>query len=200
MRWLRRNHQKQPTIDRLRAAPGVSRVPVAPAPASWLRAAPGPPRVAGAPPPASRHRVAPGALRVPAAPVPTSRLRAAPGPPYVAWTPAPASWRRAAPGAPRVPVAPGWMKTVESSNSENKSSHRRSLIQSRQERRRPKSRHVSAMKQRRRVLGLVAGHCQCQVGASQGQQLVIVRRPGWSSEDEDEDRCGRPMRLRPTSS
>jgi hypothetical protein len=62
------------------------------------------------------------------------------------------------------------------------------------------SARLSAMKRQRRVLGLVAGHCQRQVGASQGQQLVVVRRPGWSSEDEDEDRCGRPMRLGSTSS
>jgi hypothetical protein len=173
---------------------------VAPAPTSRLEAAPGPPCVAWAPPPASRHRAAPGAPHVPVAPVPTSRLKTAPEPPYVAWAPARASWCRVALGAPHVPVAPGRMKTVEPSSSENKSSHRQSSIQSRQERRRPKSWHVSVMKRRRHVSGLVVGHCQRQVGTSQGQQLVVARRPGWSSEDEDEDRCGRPMWLGATSS
>jgi hypothetical protein len=109
MRRLRRNHHKQPTIDRLGGAPGpprvpaastpasrlgvapgALRVPVAPAPTSRLGAALGPPRVAWAPPPASRRRTTPRAPRVPVAPVPTSRLRVAPGPSRVAWAPAPA--------------------------------------------------------------------------------------------------------------
>jgi hypothetical protein len=120
MRRQRRNHQKQPIIDRLgaalgaapasqrRAALGALCVTVAPVPTSRLRAAPGP------------RRAAPGVSRATAAPVPISRLRAAPGPACVPWAPAPASRRRAAPGAPRVHAAPGRMKTVEPSSSENR--------------------------------------------------------------------------------
>jgi hypothetical protein len=125
MRRLRRNHQKQPTIDRLgaalvptprpraapgprRVAPGASYVTVASGPTSRLRTGPGP------------RRVASGAPRVTVALVPTSRLRAAPGPARVPWALVPASWCRTAPGVPRVPVAPGQMKPDEPSNSENR--------------------------------------------------------------------------------
>jgi hypothetical protein len=45
MRRLRRNHQKQPIIDRLGATLGLSCVPAALAPTFWLRAAPEPPCV-----------------------------------------------------------------------------------------------------------------------------------------------------------
>jgi hypothetical protein len=120
MRRLRRNHQKQTTIDRLRAAPGA-------APTSQLKAALGAPRVTAALVPTSRLRAAPGlrrtalgAPRVSAALVSTSQLRAAPGQARVPWAPAPASRRRAAPRAPCVTAAPGRMKTVEPSSSENR--------------------------------------------------------------------------------
>jgi hypothetical protein len=109
MRRLRRNHQKQPIIDLLGAAPasrrraalGASRVTAAPVPTSWLRAAP-------------------GVLRVTTAPVPTSRFRTALRPACVPWAPAPTSRHRAASGAPRVLTAPGRIKTVEPSNTENR--------------------------------------------------------------------------------
>jgi hypothetical protein len=116
MRRRRRNHQKQPTIDRLGAAPasrrmealGASRVTVAPIPTSRLKAAP------------RSRRAALGVPGVTAALVSTSRLKATPGPACVPWASAPASRRKAAPGAPRVPAAPGRMKTVEPSSSENR--------------------------------------------------------------------------------
>jgi hypothetical protein len=135
-RRLRRNHQKQSTIDRLGAAPGA-------APASRRRAAVGVPWLRFPPPGSGQLRGHAGQLRgchgsgshLPAqgssraahgssggaaAPVPTSQLRAAPGPARVPWAPASASQRRVAPGAPRVPAAPGRMKTVELSSSENR--------------------------------------------------------------------------------
>jgi hypothetical protein len=61
MRRLRRNHQKQSTIDWLEEAPGA-------APASRCRAAPGLACVPWAPTPASQHRATSGAPRVPMAP------------------------------------------------------------------------------------------------------------------------------------
>jgi hypothetical protein len=100
-RRLRRNNQKQPTIDRLGA---VLRA----APASRRRAAPAAPHVTVVPVPTSRLRVAPGPHRtalwaphVTTASVSTSRLRAAPGP------------RRTVPGALRVTAAPfptSWLR------------------------------------------------------------------------------------------
>jgi hypothetical protein len=113
MRRLRRNHQKQSTIDWLEEAPGA-------APASRCRAAPGAPCVTAAPVPTSRLRAALGPRRVALAPVPTSRLRAAPGLACVPWAPTPASQHRATSGAPRVPMAPGRTKTVEPSSTENR--------------------------------------------------------------------------------
>jgi hypothetical protein len=120
MRRRRRNHQKQPTIDRLRAASGAAL-------ASRRRTAPRAPRVTVAPVPTSRLRAAlgprrasPRVSRVTAAPVPTSRLRAAPEPTRVPWAPAPTSRRRVAPRVPRVPATPGRMKTVEPSSSESR--------------------------------------------------------------------------------
>jgi hypothetical protein len=70
-RRLRRNHQKQPIIDRLgaapasrrRAAPGAPRVTAAPVPTFWLRAAPEPARVPWALAPASRCKAAPGRMK-----------------------------------------------------------------------------------------------------------------------------------------
>jgi hypothetical protein len=120
MRRRRRNHQKQPIIDQLRAA-------LEAAPASRRRATPGAPRVIVALVPTSRLRaalgprmVAPGAPCVTTAPVPTSWLRAAPRSACVPWAPAPASRCRAALGAPRVPEALGRIKIVEPSSSENR--------------------------------------------------------------------------------
>jgi hypothetical protein len=120
MRQLRRNHQKQPTIDRLGAAPGAPRVTAAPVPTSWLRAASGPrmPPWLPFPPPGSGQLQ--GVPRVTAAPVPTSWLRASPGPARVPWVPAPSSRHRTAPGAPCVPVAPDRIKTAEPSSLENR--------------------------------------------------------------------------------
>jgi hypothetical protein len=134
MRRLRRNHQKQPTIDRLEAAPGALCVTAVLVPTSRLRAAPGPRRVApgasyvtAASGPTSRLRTGPGkrgvasgAPRVTVALVPTSRFRAAPGSARVPWALVPASWCRTAPRVPRVPVAPGQMKPDEPSSSENR--------------------------------------------------------------------------------
>jgi hypothetical protein len=128
MRRLRRNHQKQPTIDQLGAAPGA-------APASRRRSALGVPHVTSSrqlrgqhvsyglqhPPPGVGQLcgrcVSPargssgGSTRLPSqissGGASCHRLRSAPGPAHVSWAPAPASRCRTAPGGAACPHSSG---------------------------------------------------------------------------------------------
>jgi hypothetical protein len=136
MRRLKRNHQKQPTIDWLGPAPGAA--PRLPAQGSsggvachrgsgshlLTQRSSGAVvyhRSSGSHLAAQRSSgAAQGGSDGAAALVPTPRLRTAPGSARVTWVPAPTSQRRTTPRASCVTIALGRMKTVEPSSSENR--------------------------------------------------------------------------------